>query len=159
MASEAVTKVIKRRKIYVDHDVQGALLKQMLFSWLVIIGCMATVLLGVESLRAGFSLGFTGSLAAMWKHNAHLLIALVVLAPLIVYEAIKLSHRFAGPMVSFRRALHGLGNGESVTPVHFRENDYWKDLAESLNCVIERIERLEADKQLQQRELVTSEAE
>ena len=137
---------LKRRKKYLVDDVQSALLKHMMLSWIAVFGVIASVLLAVESYKGGFALGFYECLAAMWRHNAALVIALSILAPMMAYDSVRISHRFAGPMVSFRRAVNNLGNGESVDPIRFRKNDYWHDLAESFNRVIDRIDRLEAAK-------------
>lgn len=133
----------KRRKFYVDSDVQSALLRQLVVNWMVVFGVIASVLLTVASYQAGFTLGFSGALAAIWHDNAVLLVTLVALAPFVVYESIKLSHRFAGPMVRFRNDLQRLGNGENVGPLQFREGDFWQDIADSFNSVRQRIEQLE----------------
>jgi len=134
----------QRRKILVDSDIQGALLRQMAVSWLTVIGVIAAVLLAVESYKAGFTLDLWGCMAAMWQHNSALVIASGILAPFIVYDSIKLSHRFVGPMISFRRALTRLGNGEKVGALRFRQDDFWQDLADRFNVVVERMDYLEA---------------
>ena len=133
----------KRRKLFVDSDVQSALLKQLVVNWLVVVGVIAAALLAAESYEAGFQLGFYGALAAIWHDNAVLLFTLCALSPFIVYESLKLSHRFAGPMHRFSKELQRLGDGEDVAPMRFRENDFWKDLAEGFNAVQQRIEKLE----------------
>ena len=129
-----------------DSDVQSALLRQLVVNWMVVFGVIASVLLAAESYQAGFTLGFSGALAAIWRDNAVLLITLCVLAPFVVYESIKLSHRFAGPMKRFRNDLQRLGDGEEVGPLQFREGDFWQDLAESFNAVQQRIEQLQQQK-------------
>ncbi|HUS38878.1 MAG TPA: hypothetical protein VMX74_05480 [Pirellulales bacterium] len=133
----------KRRRIFVDSDVQAALLRQLAVNWMVVFGVIASVLLAAESYQAGFTLGFSGALAAIWHGNAVLLVTICLLAPFVVYESIKLSHRFAGPMKRFRNDLQRLGNGENVGPLQFREDDFWKDIADGFNSVRQRIELLE----------------
>jgi hypothetical protein len=130
----------------VDSDVQAALLKQLIVNWTVIFGVIAAALLAAESYEAGFTLGFSGALAAIWRDNVVLLFALCALSPFIVYESLKLSHRFAGPMQRFSRELKRLGDGEDVAPMQFREDDFWKDLADGFNAVQQRIEQLKQHK-------------
>jgi len=60
--------------------------------------------------------------------------------PLAVFDMVRLSHRFAGPMVRYRRAMHDLGRGEHVEPLRFRDGDYWQDLATDFNAVLARLE-------------------
>ena len=134
----------RRRRIYVDADVQYALLRHLVLSWIVVIGVIAAVLLGVESYRADFALGFIGSFQALWNHNAPLVITICVLSPFILYDSVKLSHRFVGPMVSFRRAMTQLQEGKPVRPIHFRRDDFWHDLAESFNGLLARVNQLES---------------
>lgn len=146
---------LTRRRKYLVDDVQTALLKHMMLSWLAVFGVIASVLLAVESYKGDFALGFYECLAAMWRHNAALVVALSILAPMMAYDSVRISHRFAGPMVSFRRTLKNLGNGERVDPIRFRENDFWQDIAESFNLVVERIDRLETAKCDDQSEPIT----
>ena len=132
----------RRRKLFVDSDVQSALLKQLIVNWMVVFGVIAAALLAAESYQAGFQLGFSGALAAIWHDNAVLLITLCALSPFVIYESLKLSHRFAGPMHRFSRELRRLGDGEEVAPMQFRKDDFWKDLADGFNAVQQRIEQL-----------------
>ena len=132
----------RRRKLFVDSDVQSALLKQLVVNWVVVFGVIAAALLAAESYEAGFQLGFSGALAAIWYDNAVLLFALCALSPFVIYESLKLSHRFAGPMHRFSKELQRLGDGEDVAPMQFRKDDFWKDLAEAFNAVQQRIEEL-----------------
>lgn len=138
-------KTIRRKKIFVDPRVQGALLRHLFFTWGLVVAIIAALLLAVESYNAEFALSFSGCLAAIWDHNAALIICVGVLTPIFVLDSIKLSHRFAGPMVAFRRTLRELGEGKKVDPLRFRENDYWQDLAVNLNQVIDRVNKLEAE--------------
>ena len=134
----------RRTRLFVDSQVQAALLKQMSVSWLGVLGFIASVMLAVESYRGGFTLGFHECLTAMWDHNAALIVALVLLAPLMILDALRISHKFAGPMVSFRRALERLASGDRVDAIRFRENDAWKDIADNFNLVAERLDHLES---------------
>lgn len=148
----------RRRQYYVDSDVQAALLRHLALGWIAVFGVIASVLLAMESYRGNFALGFYECLAAMWYHNAALVVALCILAPMMVFDSIRISHRFVGPMVSLRRALRRLGEGDHVDPIQFRKNDFWKDIAESFNLVIARVDRLEATKRDEQTEPIMVDA-
>jgi hypothetical protein len=68
-----------------------------------------------------------------------LFIALIVIFPIFAYDSLKLSNRFAGPMVSFRNALKKLSRGEPVKPLSFRKGDFWRELAADFNRVADRM--------------------
>ena len=63
MAGQTADKkfVERRKKIFVNSEFQGALLRQLFFNWSVVFGCIAAVLLAVESYRADFALDFYGA--------------------------------------------------------------------------------------------------
>ena len=58
-----------------------------------------------------------------------------VLSPVFIYDSIKMSNRFVGPMVSFRRSLKELASGGDPGKAQFRENDYWKEMACDFNTI------------------------
>jgi hypothetical protein len=61
------------------------------------------------------------------------LIISLALLPVFLLDAAKLSNRFAGPMIRIRRALSSVLAGDKVEPVKFRENDFWRSLADDFN--------------------------
>jgi hypothetical protein len=79
----------------------------------------------------------------MWDRYGIVAISLASLVPFFCLDLILWSHRFAGPMVRIRRSVHDLADGKAVPPIRLRANDYWTDLADDLNLVIQRIEKAE----------------
>lgn len=69
-------------------------------------------------------------------------IASVVLLPIILWDILKLSHRWVGPIARLRMSLQSLSKGQSLAPVRFRNHDFWQDLAEDLNGVAAQLDRL-----------------
>ena len=53
-------------------------------------------------------------------------------------DCLRLSNRFAGPMVRLRVAMQGLANGEPVKPVKLRDGDFWCEFAADFNRVLAR---------------------
>ena len=64
------------------------------------------------------------------------------LAPMFIYDTVKLSNRFAGPVLRIRRAARQLADGEIPKKSKLRDGDFWKDLASDFNGVIDRVETL-----------------
>ena len=63
------------------------------------------------------------------------------MAPALVNETIKLSHRFVGPVLRVREEMRRLAAGESVDPIALRKNDFWHSLATDFNAVLATIDR------------------
>ncbi len=129
-----------RRKHFTDRAVQGALVLHVVGNWLVFLFTVAVFLLLIEM----FNNGPREALQAAMHRHAPSLWAVVLLAPIFLWDLIKLSNRFAGPMVRLRREMRNLAAGRPVKPLHFRSRDFWKDLAADFNRIAERMQKLEA---------------
>jgi len=125
-----------RQKNYVDRVVQGTLLLHIVGHWLLFVLTAGIFLFFVE-MMSGDPLNVWESLKH--RHGPTLFVA-AILGPLFLYDLCKLSNRFAGPMVRLRRSMQALAEGREVTPLQFREGDFWKDLATSFNCIAERVQ-------------------
>ncbi len=55
----------------------------------------------------------------------------------------RLSNRFAGPMLRLRRSLRALGRGEYVEPLEFRGADFWQEFADDFNSVLRRVQAVQ----------------
>ncbi len=59
--------------------------------------------------------------------------ATVLVLPLVVFDVLRLSNRFVGPMYRLRMALKEAASGRSVAPIKFRDDDFWRDVADDFN--------------------------
>ena len=89
------------------------------------------------------------------RHSPTVL-AVLVLAPIFLRDLCKLTNRFAGPLVRLRRAMKDLADGREVAPIHFREGDFWQDLADDFNRAAERVQSVETASEHELQELVTT---
>jgi hypothetical protein len=80
-----------------------------------------------------------------WTHGPFLLV-MVFLLPVFIVDTIKISHRFAGPVYSLRRALREIADGKPPRKLKFRKYDFWHELAEDYNAALSKLNVLE-DKQ------------
>jgi signal transduction histidine kinase len=96
-----------------------------------------------------FASGLQGSIqdhmVAMWDKYAPLALVAVTFFPVFVYDVIRLSHRFAGPIVSLKKNLRDMAKGEEVAPLRFRNNDFWKNLTEDMNSIAKRLNLTKAE--------------
>lgn len=125
-----------RGRYFTDRAVQGALLLHVIGNWLMFLLTVGVFLLLVEFLQGGPGDALQGTL----RRYTPCIWATVVLAPIFLWDLVRLTHRFAGPMVRLRREMHNLANGRQVAPLHFRDRDFWKELATDFNRIAERVQ-------------------
>lgn len=131
----------RRGNILIDRDVQGALMFRVSCYWLFcLLGISLMILCWTaisEPPRPFFEL-----FRQLLGRYAPALVASLILLPLVMIDVTRVSHRFVGPVLRLRGALHQLAAGEHVRPIKFRDNDFWLELAEDFNRVAERAETL-----------------
>lgn len=130
---------IKRRKHYVDRKVQGALLRQTVFHWLLVLSVTLFLVFLLQVLTGGPFRSWSYHVGQVWSRYAPFIVALVVIIPPVVYDSLRLSHRFVGPIYRLRSAMHELAGGGSAEPIHFRKHDFWQDLADDYNLILKQI--------------------
>jgi hypothetical protein len=128
----------KRKQLFVDTKVQGALVLRVLLYWLVCLITITLMLLCWSIIRTPRM--FYAHLDDMWFHYGPALIASLVLLPMVVVDIIRVSNRFAGPLVRLRRGMRALARGEHVEPIKFRQGDFWQEFAEEFNAVAARVQ-------------------
>jgi hypothetical protein len=131
---------VKRNQMFVDRKVQGTVVARTTLYWLL---SLLTIFLSVICWRivTGPARMFYTHLDEMWFLYSPVLIALVLLLPILVFDMVAISNRFAGPMVRLRRAMRQAADGETVEPVVFRDNDFWREFADDFNRLLSRLQQ------------------
>jgi nitrogen fixation/metabolism regulation signal transduction histidine kinase len=132
----------KRTRLFIDPQVQGRLLCRVVLYWcmaVAIMGTLAAVQVAIESRHAPSSVVINRTLLAFGPS----LIAAVLLLPVVLFDALRFSNKFAGPMHRLRREVKRLADGDSYTPIDFRKGDFWYDLAQEFNRLADKLERLD----------------
>jgi hypothetical protein len=132
----------KRSHLLADLPVQGSIIAWMIFYW----GASLLMLFGLLffwTLLTGPARLSWMTVDHVWFKYGTVFVAAAMLLPLIVWDMLKLTNRFVGPVRRLRNHLHQLAEGKQLPPLHFRKGDYWHDLAQDFNRVVERINRLE----------------
>jgi len=126
-----------RKRLFVDPKVQGALVLRAILYWVV---CLITVTLMVLCWRilTGPARMFYTHFDDMWFHFGPALVASLFLLPLVIVDTIRLSNRFAGPLMRLRRSMRALAQGEHVEPLRFRHGDLWQEFAAECNVRLTR---------------------
>jgi hypothetical protein len=130
----------QRWRLFIDRPIQGALLLRALAYWAV---CLLTqqliVFLFVVITSSSDDFQVNGA-RVLWHIQVSMAASLAIL-PMILLDALKLSHRWVGPIFRLRATLHALTHGEGVAPIQFREGDFWHDLARDMNVVTAELHR------------------
>jgi hypothetical protein len=135
----------KRQKLYVDKRVQGALARRVVLYWIVCLWGTFCVMAGfpiaINKLFAFANGPTTGQLVQQaWLDFWPALAASVLVLPFVVWDVLRISHRFAGPMIRLRHGLRDLTAGKAVTPMNFRDGDFWTDFADEFNRLAESLQ-------------------
>ncbi len=130
-----------RQQVLVDNSVQGVLVGRAILYWLcgvlyILIGTFCFQL--NENPDASLA-----EQASDWFHQIWPWLPTAVLVlPLAIYDVIRLSNLFAGPIFRLRRHFKLLREDIAAEPLKFRTDDYWADIAEAVNDMQAEILRL-----------------
>ncbi|MEN1678872.1 MAG: hypothetical protein AAGJ46_04725 [Planctomycetota bacterium] len=133
-----------RVRLLVDGPLQGALVSRVLLYWVTTVSVMI-LLAGLQAAWASRASDLPILLGRATLAFGPALIASMVLLPMVLFDALRFSHRFAGPMKRLRNEAAKLAAGESINPIAFRDGDYWADLAREFNLVAHQIQTLRAE--------------
>jgi len=137
----------RRTKKFIDADVQGSLARRIIFHWLLFLLVASLAAFILQVLSNPFR-PLAAHLEDIWFTHGPFLLVLDFLLPVFVVDSIKLSHRFAGPIYSLRRAIRDIGQGKPARKLKFRRHDFWHEIAEDYNVMLHRLELLSGDTEL-----------
>jgi hypothetical protein len=82
-----------------------------------------------------------GQFVAMLRDYLPVGACLLVLVPVMAWDAIRFTHRLVGPLVRFRRTMQSITQGELVRPIKLREGDYLTELRDDFNHMLEALQQ------------------
>jgi len=128
----------ERKKTYVDSKVQGALVRRLVFHWLAFLTVASAIAFCLQVLSNPFR-PINEHVWNMWWTHGPFILVMVFMLPIFVLDAIKLSHRFVGPIYRLKQEIRSIADGKPIKPLKFRDFDFWKGLAEDFNAMIQRL--------------------
>ena len=123
----------QRNRFLIDPKVQWSLIRRMSLHWSLTILALLAIGIGVQLIYAPGNQTFLQAIARSFGAQAPLLCLMFMLYPVFVWDIVKLSHRFSGPMLRLRGILNELAEGGRATPLRFRPNDFWQETAADFN--------------------------
>ena len=127
----------KRRQLYVDGHVQGTIVRRVITYWACCVLFVVIPLCIGNAFRRP-DLLFYEQFGDLWNQYWPVLVCIACMLPFFLYDALKLSNRFAGPLFRLRRYMHLLAEGKQVEPLMFREGDFCHEMALDFNRILER---------------------
>lgn len=128
----------RRRTEFIDPEVQGALARRIAMHWVLYVAVATLLVVGLKWMANPLTSLGEHVAEAWWTYGA-LLMVLVALAPVFIYDAVKLSNRFTGPMLRLRNATKQLADGSRPAPITLRDGDFWQDAAADFNRLLDRL--------------------
>ncbi|MGI9457346.1 MAG: hypothetical protein ACR2NU_12350 [Aeoliella sp.] len=132
-------KTHKRKRLMVDPKLQIAVLCRVTMYWLVavtVLCLMAAVQVVLTDSAVGYELLANRVMIAFGPA----LIASVIALPLLLFDCVRFTNKFAGPMHRLRREVKQLADTGKAEPMDFRKGDFWYDLAVQFNRLAERMQ-------------------
>lgn len=129
-----------RWRLFVDWRVQGALVGRAILYW---FACLATIVLMLvcRQVIIGPAQPLVEHFRLVLEQLRPAMVASLVLLPLVLVDIVRMSNRFAGPLVRLRRSMQELAEGQPVEPLQFRRDDFWREVAEQFNALLARVQK------------------
>ncbi|MFO0941665.1 MAG: hypothetical protein U0930_12980 [Pirellulales bacterium] len=129
-----------RGKLLIDNRVQLSLVRRVTLHWVSFIVLFFCIVFTLELFLREPGVSFAQTLLISLQKNALLLVLMVAIMPAFLYDTVKMSHRFAGPVSRLKQGLSSLASGQPVEKLNFRKGDFWGELAEDFNRVADRLD-------------------
>lgn len=125
----------RRRQWLVNRPLQFRFVKATVFILLLMaISAVAAVYLAVWITLSSFELTQDALIMSLLNTICWtIMLELLVLTPIVIWVAIRLSHKVAGPLVRIRSALTQMCAGEFDVHIGLRKGDELAELAELTN--------------------------
>ncbi len=128
----------RRRKMFVDSEVQGGLVRMIALHWGLFFVCNSLALIIWLRLFEQPDVAWGQTLSDCLRRFLPFFVITIALIPAFVWDTLKLTNRFAGPMMRLRSALAEASAGRSVAPLRFRHGDFWTAVADDFNRLMKR---------------------
>ncbi|MFK7819030.1 MAG: hypothetical protein AB8G99_09940 [Planctomycetaceae bacterium] len=130
--------------LYVDKKVQGTLARRVIFHFIMFIFVGAAVGLFLQFLSDPFK-PLRTHMDTFWSQSGPYVIAMLCMLPVFIKDTVALTHRMAGPIVRLRGHIRSISDGEDVPPLKFRDGDFFSDVPDMFNNMMDVVTRNDRD--------------
>jgi hypothetical protein len=128
-----------RRHRVMINQFQGKLQWRLVMYWLIYQVSMWNFLFCWQLLREGKGNPLEQYLQFL-SVNYPTLFVLAILVPFFAWDAMRFSHRVAGPIHRFRQTIQAITAGEPITRVKLRNGDDLHEVADDINEMLDVLE-------------------
>lgn len=129
----------QRKQKYVNPAVQGALVRRLVWHWVAFLAAGFVVHFLLMVLTDPFTEAKRHAQTVLRTQAPFLLVGFCLI-PVFIMDAVKLSHRWTGPLVRIRHQIRAMAKGQAAQAVTLRPGDFWHDFAADFNAMLSRID-------------------
>jgi nitrogen fixation/metabolism regulation signal transduction histidine kinase len=128
----------RRHRTIVDAKIQRVLAVRMILHslcFMIVGGLLAAI-------AQYFAAPMTdrGQLAeSIGRNFALYALGFVLLGPALMLDSFRLSNRIVGPICRLRETVRQIAQNDQIVPLQFRSGDYWQDIPEQFNAMVEKL--------------------
>ena len=137
----------KRKKNYVDNQVQGALLRRIFSHWFMFFLVSGLTIIMLQTLLGDSNTPIMERLHYQIGEFSFFAIVMAALFPAFMLDTVRFSNRFVGPIGRLRRHLQQLSKGDT-SECKFRGDDFWAEVATEFNTVAALVEKQQKEIEL-----------
>ena len=123
-----------RQQLLIDKSVQGTLLRRTALYSCACAVYFIVILIFTESMSDPDQ-PFSEAVFRCFDEAIFWAPGLMLLTPVVAYDLLRVTNRFAGPVFRLRREMQRLVDHESIDPLNFRDGDYWLEMADIFNQI------------------------
>jgi hypothetical protein len=127
----------RRAQLLVDGELQGTLIRRVVIYWFTALATV-TASTAISKMLWGKPLNWKLATELAKLLGPACIIALLPL-PFVLRDLLKVTHRFAGPMLRVRRGLNDLAENGKSPPIIARTGDAWPDCIADFNQVAKHL--------------------
>lgn len=127
----------KRKKYWVDREIQGALAARVIMHWMVYAGIAVVLTVTLQCMSNPFG-SFSDHFRQLRANQSLFGLVMMILLPIFIYDTVQISNRFAGPILRLRRVMRDIAAGKPAERIVFRKGDFWFGMAEDFNRLVDQ---------------------
>ncbi|MBB3210212.1 hypothetical protein FHS27_006058 [Rhodopirellula rubra] len=128
----------KRSRTVIDREVQYGVVWKIAVHWMALFACNSIALVIWIGLFEQPDVSWKQTVVDSFRRFLPFFVITAALIPAFVLDTLKLTNRFAGPISRLRVELANAAEGRPVRHLKFRNNDYWLEIANGFNTLIDR---------------------
>lgn len=130
----------RRTQTVIDKEVQYGVVRKVAIHWVAFMICNSVALIMWVILFEQPDAKWSETLRTCVQRFLPFFVISAALIPAFVLDTLKMTNRFAGPISRLRTEIANVTAGRPVTKLSFRSNDYWREIADGFNAMVDKVD-------------------